>query len=252
MSATRHRSSYGLDPLQFGDLRLPAGIELPPVAMVIHGGFWRNKYGLDYLDTFCEAISAAGIATWNIEYRRIGDAGGGWPGTFDDVSAAADHLQSLAGEFPLDLDRVAAVGHSAGGHLAFWLSSEKKWIRAAVSLAGVLDLWCAWDMQLSNSVVTKFLGGSPEDVPERYFRASPMERLPMGKPQRLFHGTADTSVPYLISERYLQAARDVGDDAKLITFEGSGHFELVNPATDEFDSVRNEIVKLLASPHWFF
>jgi acetyl esterase/lipase len=239
------RSFYGPATLQFGDLRVPDSVPTSPVAIVIHGGFWRNRYGLDYIVPVCEALTALGIATWNLEYRRIGDSGGGWPGTFEDVSAGAEHLKSLSAEFNLDFNRVVTVGHSAGGHLAFWLASEKKWITGAVSLAGVLDLRRTWELGLSDNVVAQFLRGSPTEVPDRYDFASPLERLPIGIPQKLFHGTADSSVPYEISERYARTAKLRGDDAELISFEGSGHFEGVNPRTKEFERVRETIAAML-------
>jgi len=241
----QRRSFYGPGTLQFGDLRVPDGVPSSPVAVVIHGGFWRNRYGLDYIAPVCEALTAAGIATWNLEYRRLGDSGGGWPGTFEDVAAGAEHLKSLSSEFQLDLNRVVAVGHSAGGHLAFWLASEKNSLSGAVSLAGVLDLRRAWELGLSDNVVAQFLGGSPEEVPDRYDFASPLERLPIGIPQKLFHGTADTSVPYEISERYARTAKSRGDDAELIAFEGAGHMEVVDPRTKEFERIRELILSML-------
>jgi acetyl esterase/lipase len=239
------RSFYGPATLQFGDLRVPESVPSSPVAIVIHGGFWRNRYGLDYIVPVCEALTAVGIATWNLEYRRIGDSGGGWPGTFEDVSAGAEHLRSLSAEFNLDLNRVVTVGHSAGGHLAFWLACEKKWIAGAVSLAGVLDLRRTWELGLSDNVVAQFLGGSPIELPARYNFASPLERLPIGIRQKLFHGTADTSVPYEISKKYAQAAKSSGDDAELVAFEGAGHFEVVDPRTKEFERIRETIAEML-------
>ena len=113
-----------------------------------------------------------------------------------------------------------------------------------ISLAGVANLQRAWELRLSNAVVAEFLGGSPDEVPDRYKFASPIEHLPIGIPQKLFHGTADTSVPYEISERYVRTARERGDDAELITFE-SGHFELVDPRTKEFSLVRETVRWLL-------
>lgn len=239
---------YGKERLQFGDLRVPDATASVPAAIVIHGGFWRNRYDLDYMVPVCDALAAEGIATWNIEYRRLGDPGGGWPGTFEDVSAAADHLASLVSEFPLDLKRVITIGHSAGGHLALWLAAEKNGLAGVVSLAGVADLQRAWELKLSNGVVAEFLGGAPDEIPDRYTASSPIERLPLGIPQKLFHGTADTSVPFEISERYAHAARSCGDDAELITLEGSGHFELVDPTKREFERVLDGIQKLLQRP----
>ena len=103
------RLRYGSDPLQFGELRLPPGAGPHAVAIVIHGGFWRAAYDLEHITTVCEALTRAGVATWNLEYRRIGNPGGGWPGTLLDVAQGADHLRNLAGENRLDLARVAAV-----------------------------------------------------------------------------------------------------------------------------------------------
>jgi acetyl esterase/lipase len=235
---------YGNDPLQFGEIRLPDVQGPHPVAIVIHGGFWRAKYDLQYIRPVCEALTQHGVATWNLEYRRLNNPGGGWPGTLEDVAAGADHLTSIASRFDLDLNRVISIGHSAGGHLAFWLAARKKRLAAAISLAGVVDLRRAWELQLSNTVVADFLGGSPEEVPDRYAFASPIEQLPFGIPQQLFHGTADPSVPLEISERYVQTAQLRGDDARLIVLEGASHFDVVDPRKKEFALVRDAAVKL--------
>src|SRR5262245_10884644 len=160
------RVEYGTDPFQFAELEVPATSGPHPAAIVIHGGFWRSKYGLDYIRPVCSELAKSGIAVWNIEYRRIGNPGGGWPGTFEDVAASADHLATLAAQYQLDLSRIIAIGHSAGGHLAFWLAARKKLLAGAISLAGVLDLRRAWELQLSNGVVIDLLGGTPEDVPD--------------------------------------------------------------------------------------
>src|SRR5579872_4131906 len=132
------RVRYGPGEQHFADLRCPAFSleqgrtryaptlqrESYPVVIGIHGGYWRARYGLDYFGHVCAALTAAGIATWNIEYRRLGDDGGGWPGTFEDVALAADALRTVATSYPLDLTRVYAVGHSAGGQLALWLTGR--------------------------------------------------------------------------------------------------------------------------------
>jgi acetyl esterase/lipase len=238
------RIHYGSDQFQFADLRLPAGNGPHPVLIVIHGGFWRAKYDLEYIAPTCEAFTAGGVATWNIEYRRIGHPGGGWHGTLDDVAAAQDYLQSVAPRFHLDINRVTAIGHSAGGHLALWLGSRKRALKGAIALAGVVDLRRAWELGLSNNVVRDFLGGSPEEVPDRYQFASPIERLPLGIPQKLFHGTKDPNVPHEISERYVRTAHLRGDDAELITLDDVGHFELVDPRTHTFQLVRDAVLQM--------
>ncbi|HEY7983252.1 MAG TPA: alpha/beta fold hydrolase [Ktedonobacterales bacterium] len=250
--------AYGPLPLQFGELRLPAGPGPHPTLVTIHGGFWRARYGLDYFGTLDDALAAAGVATWNIEYRRLGNRGGGWPGTLLDVAAAVDHLRALAARYPLDLARAGALGHSAGGHLALWAAGRARLpatsplfapeplrLGCAVALAGVCDLRRAWELRLSANVTQDLLGGTPTQVPERYAAASPAELLPLGVPQALIHGTNDDSVPYAISVGYHAAARAAGDDVSLVTLAGKGHFEMVDPATPEWGAVLAEALRLL-------
>ena len=143
---------------------------------------------------------------------------------------------------------MVAIGHSAGGHLALWLGGrdgDALSLRSIVSLAGVADLRRAFEMALSNTVVADFLGGSPDAVPERYRHASPIERLPLGIPQRLIHGTQDDIVPLEIARTYETAAVARGDDAKLIALPGAGHFELVDPRTPEWRVVEATVLALL-------
>jgi acetyl esterase/lipase len=226
--------------------------------VVIHGGFWRNRYGLEYIGHVSAALTAPGAATWNVEYRRIGDPGGGWPGTFHDIGAAVDYVRELAPRYNLDLARVVAIGHSAGGHLACWAAGRHRIpagdplhsvsplpLVGAVSLAGVLDLRRAWELRLSDTVVETFLGGSPEQVPERYRTGSPIELLPLGVRQALVHGTEDENVPFEIGERYHAAAVTHGDDAILVTLRGAGHFEVVDPRSAEWPRVLEAIMSLL-------
>jgi acetyl esterase/lipase len=155
------RVPYGSDAHQFGDLRLPKGNGPHPVVMNIHGGFWRNEYDLGHAGHLCAALTAKGVATWNLEYRRIGNPGGGWPGTLDDVQTGAACLETIAAERSLDLKRVVATGHSAGGHLVLWLAKQNTIaLRGVVALAPVADLRRAWELKLSNTVVADLLGGS--------------------------------------------------------------------------------------------
>jgi acetyl esterase/lipase len=250
--------AYGPLPLQFGELRLSRGPGPHPTLVTIHGGFWRARYGLDYFDVIGDALAAAGVASWNIEYRRLGNEGGGWPGTLRDVAAAVDFVRVLAARYPLDLARTGTLGHSAGGHLALWAAGRGRIatssplyddnplsLRCAVALAGVCDLRRAWELRLSSTVTEDFLGGSPETVPERYAAASPAELLPLGVPQALIHGTADDSVPYGISVGYHEAASAAGDDVTLVTLPGAGHFEMVDPSTPEWAAVLAAVLPLL-------
>ncbi len=158
-----HRIHYGAGEFQFGDLRLPATPGTHPVVIVIHGGFWRASFDLLYTGHVAAELTRAGAATWNIEFRRIENTGGGFPGTLDDVAAASAHLAEVAKAHRLDIARTVAIGHSAGGHLALWLATSKRGIplKGVVSLAGVADLKRAWELKLSDTVVATFLGGSP-------------------------------------------------------------------------------------------
>ncbi|MGZ3638093.1 MAG: alpha/beta hydrolase family protein [Ktedonobacterales bacterium] len=253
------RLRYGQSKFHFGDLRLPAGAGPHPVVVGIHGGFWRARYDLTHFSHVCAALTAAGIATWNIEYRRLGNIGGGWPNTLLDVAHATDHLRVLAKTYPLDLSRVVTLGHSAGGHLALWVAAHRHLpagnplhtsnpllLRAAVSLAGVVDLRRAWELRLSNGVVKSLIGGTPEKYPDRYAAASPIELLPIHIRQVLIHGDQDDTVPIEISRHYRDAAHHEGDDVTLVELPGAGHYELIDPRSREWPTVLHTVQTLLS------
>jgi acetyl esterase/lipase len=234
---------YGPGEYLFGELRLPSGPGPHPAAIVIHGGYWRAAYDLKHIGHLCAALVREGIATWNLEYRRIGNPGGGWTGTFDDVRAGASHLSKLTN---IDKTRMIALGHSAGGHLALWLAKQKAIdLRGVVPLAPVADLRRAWELKLSSNVVEEFLGGSPSQVPDRYRAASPIEMVPLGVRQRVIHGEHDDLVPISISRAYVAAAKSKGDDVTLIEPPGAGHFELIDPRSSAWPVVRDTCLGLL-------
>jgi len=253
------RIPYGDDALQFGELRLPPGTGPHPVAIFLHGGCWRARYDIGHTRSFSDALRRAGIAIWSLEYRRVGNPGGGWPGTFLDVAAGADHLRRLASSHPLDLARVAAVGHSAGGHLALWLAARRGLdagseirggndplpLAGVISLAGITDLARAVREMVCDTMAAELVGGRPEDVASRYAEASPIERLPLGVPQQLVTGALDTVVPPAFGEEYTARARGKGDDASHTLVEGAGHFEVIAPSTEAFRAVLEGIRTLL-------
>jgi len=258
-----HRLRYGDDPLQFGELRIPDGEGPFPVVIVIHGGCWLAEYDLGYMSAFADALTAAGIATWNIEYRRVGDVGGGWPGTFQDIADAADGLLEIAIEYSLDMDRVAAVGHSAGGHLALWLAG-RKWLdvgdplrgasplalNGVVALAGIPDLAAYAAPEGCGAAVSELLGGEePHEVADRLQRASPIVMVPFGVTQTLVIGEFDTIVPKSQAEGFADAARQMGDSVEVTTILGAGHFELVDPSHGGFKVIREAVLKAL-EPGW--
>jgi acetyl esterase/lipase len=254
----REHHAYGGYRAQFGELFRPAGDGPHPVAVVIHGGFWRARFGRKLMRALCEDLTDRGWAAWNLEYRRLGD-GGGWPHTFEDVAAGIDHLVELAppgaghpvqGEpGALDLSRVVAIGHSAGGHLAAWAAVRPRLpdgapgagprvrLVAAIAQAGVVDLRLAWQWRLSNGVVRELLGGAPEERADRYEVASPAQLVPLGVPTLLVHGAQDDIVPPAMSRRFADAAREAGDRCDVVVVEGEDHFGHLDPGNRLWQAV---------------
>jgi pimeloyl-ACP methyl ester carboxylesterase len=225
------RIAYGPEPLQFGDLRVPAGEGPFPLALVLHGGYWQATYNLIHLGHLCEALRGAGIASWNLEYRRVGDPGGEWPAAAEDLDRALAYLDEL----PFAHDgRAVLVGHSAGGQLALWAAKASG--LPVVALAPVSDVRDAVERRGPHSAPGRYM--APEHFPE----GSPLELLPLGARQIVIHGTADDSVPYEMSERYAAAA---APDAELITLDGAGHFEPIDPLSAEWPAVMAAIERLL-------
>ena len=236
---------YANGPLQFGELRLPAGKGPHPVAMVVHGGFWKSQYSVAHSGHMCAALTRAGIATWSIEYRRVGNPGGGWPGTFEDVTSGFRFLPQIAAKFNLNLKTVTAIGHSAGGQLALCLAAHQLKLRRVVSLAGVLDLRMAWALHLGGGAVEAFLGGPPEAVPEHYKEASPAEiKFPPGVKQHLIHGELDDIVPPAMSRSYRDNKHRQKEDVTLLEIPSAGHFELIDPRSNAWPQVEKAVMKL--------
>lgn len=255
-----HKLFYGSAPLQFGELYLPEGPGPHPVVILIHGGFWRAAYDLTLMTGLAKNLARQGIAAWNIEYRRVGDLGGGWPGTLLDVAQAADYLPTIAAHYNLDVQQVVATGHSAGGHLALWLAARSKipqqsllaapgaplTLAGTISLAGVNDLEHSWQLNLGKGAASELLGGGFNEVPERYAVASPAALLPTSIPQVLIHGTEDDRVPLIVSQQYAQKALEAGDAVTLIELAGADHFVVIDPASTAWSTTVAEIRRLLS------
>jgi acetyl esterase/lipase len=246
------RLAYGSDPNQFLDLRRPPAKEknkLPHALIInIHGGYWRAKYNLDHAGHLCAALAAKGLATANLEYRRVGDEGGAWPGTFADIRSAYHFLLQNAHRHNLDPARVVIMGHSAGGQLALCLAAHERTVTRVVSLAGVVDLQRAYKLHLSNDAVVEFLRGTPSEVPDHYREADPMElSLPQAQ-QWLIHGSADEVVPPDFSRGYIAAKQKRSDSAKeiahLLEIPGAGHFDVIDPRNQAWKQVEEVVLKL--------
>ena len=245
---TQRSINYGPGRAQVIDVWRPAFVvgDLP-VVVLLHGGFWRQIYTKRLMHGLARAVVAHGWVAANVEYRRVGALGkGGWPATFDDVSAAVEILADLP---RLDLSQVVTCGHSAGGHLALWAGGPRSTgpgavaphrvrPRAAISLAGVVDLAAAVREGLGGGAVEALMGGSPDEYPERYALGSPADLVPLGLPQYLIHGLADTTVPASLSAAYAERAMASGDEVTYLPLSGVGHMGMIDPNGPVFPTLR--------------
>ena len=222
----RHR--YGAARSQRADLYVPAGPGPYPVVVLLHGGYWRSRYGKSLMRALAHDLTRRGFAAWNVEYRRVGRHRGGWPMTFDDVAAAIDLLAELD-DPRLDLGAVDAVGHSAGGQLAICAAARED---ARVPIRRVVAQSAVLDMAAAGEPVAQFLGGRPDEVPERYEAADPMRLLPLGKPTLLVHGADDETVPLKRSRLYAEAARAAGDPVELVEPSPGHHRVHIDPRSE--------------------
>jgi acetyl esterase/lipase len=267
--------SYGPGDDQVADVRLPSRRPAPPgrsgpgrsavgaapLVLFLHGGFWRAAYDRTHTGPLAVALAGAGYAVCTPEFRRTGQPGGGWPGTFDDVAAAVDRLPALvrdaAGAGVVSDQPFVIAGHSAGGHLALWAAARhmippgRPWhaarprVAGVVALAAVSDLGTCYALRLGRDAVVPLLGGSPDQYPERYEVTDPARLLPLGCPVRLIHGTADENVPYSMSAAFLAQGRAAGDDVSLAKLPAVGHFDLIDPLSSVWPLVEAASVALL-------
>ena len=238
---------YGEHPDQLADIRLPqvTGVSPAPLVMFIHGGFWRAAYDRAHVGPLAVDLARRGYAVATVEYRRVGQPGGGWPGTFSDVAAAVAAIPDLLADSlrfrglpPVDVDRPVLAGHSAGGQLALWYAAvAPDATRGVLALAAVCDLGEAYRLRLGGGAVIELLGGGPEDRAERYAAADPAARLPLKVPSILVHGTDDDQVPIGLSRTYVQAARRAGDDSTLVELADVEHFAVIDPLSSAWPAV---------------
>lgn len=244
---------YGKLPIQSGELRLPKGKGPFPVAILIHGGCWVSEMGGSGMQGFSEALRQRGVATWDIDYRRLGHEGGGWPGSFEDISAGVDYLTTIAKSHPVDLGKVTIVGHSAGAHFALWAASRSKldapWKSGdaapkfasvvAIDGPGALAPLIGIDGQFcGRPVIVPFMGGTPNERPAEYQIASPASRLPLGMTQLLVVGELG-----FMMEPYGAAAKGAGDPVQMLKLPDANHFNIVTAGEKNGNAVADWIVE---------
>lgn len=255
------RFAYGPGPSQFGELWLPPGSGPSPVVVMVHGGCWQSSYGLDLMHALSEDLQRAGIAVWNIEYRRLGDSGGGYPGTFADVGTAIDALRGLATTHSLNLAKVVAVGHSAGGHLALWAAARPRLpanspiaSRDPLRLTGVLTLAGINDLAAyaangpacgGASTIDRLIGAAARPAGSAYADTSPRALLPIGVSQVIASGSRDGIVPAEFGRDYAVAAKAAGDKVEEVTIPGADHFALIEPGSAAWKTLRPRLLEIL-------
>ena len=244
VASPQHVLSYGTGQFQFGELWLPTSnasgtsksdFEFKhPLLVLIHGGCWLNSFDIRHTHALSTALAQAGYAVWSVEYRRIGDEGGGWPGSYEDIKSAIAYLPKLI-DYPIDLDRVAIAGHSAGGHLALLAGADQLYnFSAVVGLAAIVDLETY--SKGSNSCQTatpSFMGGSVSERPLAYQAANPAKRA-LPNSTILLHGTKDTIVP---------VKHALSTDVSNRLIEGAGHFDMIHPGTKSYQALLSELAK---------
>lgn len=251
---------YGPEPEHVVDVRLPAGPDVrrrSPAVVVVHGGFWTAAWDRAHAGPLSEGLVQAGYVVATVEYRRVGQPGGGWPGTFDDTARVTDALPTLLAPHA-DIGSIVLVGHSAGAHLALWaaarhrLPAGSRWHRAAplpirgvVSLAGVTDLVEAARLGLGDGAAVALVGGGLRRQADRYASTSPVALVPLGTCVTLVHGDADPHVPVELSRRYRDLAVSAGDEVALIELPGVGHFELIDPRSAAWPAVVEAVLAVL-------
>ena len=227
--------AYGADANQFIELYRPKANKQHHAVFFLHGGFWRAKYDLKHAGHLCHDLKGSGWLAMNVEYRRVGNEHGGWPATFSDIREAFQFALSSAKKWEFDPEKLVAMGHSAGGQLAFALAGHEARVKKAVSLAGVLDLQKAYDLHLSHDAAVEFLGGTPQEMADHYKEASPT-KLHIGAQQVVVHGTKDDTVPYEIAVDYVRQKQG-SERIQFLSLPDAGHFELIDPRTKEWKKI---------------
>jgi acetyl esterase/lipase len=267
MAQPRHAPTavvhYGPAPAQVAELFLPKGDGLHPVVVLLHGGCFLAEFeGLAQTSAIAADLASRGYAVWNVDYRKLGEPGAGYPGTFQDVATAIDRLRQEAPTHHLDLARVVALGHSAGGHLALWAASRGRIpassplhaadplpIRAAISVAGIGDLegqGAVFALPCGADTLPRLLDTARRADP--YADTSPAALLPSPAKVVMVHGVFDSVMPPYTGLAFAEQVRRAGGRAEVVTIPDAGHFDVAIPTTAAWAQVTAVVARELGSP----
>ena len=249
--------AYGGAPSQYAELFLPEGKGPFPVAVLVHGGCWTKEFGgITQLRNMAGALAARGIAVWNVEYRRVDEPGGGYPGTYQDMNGALDALAQTAHRYPLDLHRLVAVGHSAGGQLVQWLAARPRIparsplyhpdalpVRQVISLGGLADLRReqATIKSSCEREVAELAGTPSAQRPNVFSDTNAGDLMPNGSRTVLINGELDTVSPPRVAQDFAAHARAAGDAAEVLVLPGASHYDEVAASSPSWPLVLKEI-----------
>jgi acetyl esterase/lipase len=253
--------AYGSDPDQFAELWLPAGRGPFPTVVMIHGGCWQESLpGVVLMSYLAEDMRKQGYAVWNIEYRRLGAKGAGYPGTFLDIASGVDYLRQIHQMYNLDISHPFIIGHSAGGQLALWVAARSKFkstslfysanpfsFQAVITLAGINDLRAYRDngpMACGGpGTIDQLIGAANRSNEDPYLNTSPAAMLPLKVQQVIISGAQDPIVPSHFGRDYAALAKASGDDVRVVEIENAGHFELIDPQSDAWKKIKELLTK---------
>lgn len=226
---------------QVYEVYLPRAPETGVCVVLVHGGFWRAEYDRTHVRPLAVALAREGHTVAVPEYRRTGMPGGTWPGPGEDVAAALAAVRSD----PALPSTVVLMGHSAGAHLAVWAlhRAEAAGVAGAVSLAGCLDLVLVARLGLGHGAAAQLLGTTPQERPELYAAADPVQLGPTPVPVLLVHGVDDVTVPPQVSRSWVDRVGTTGRDL-LTTVRDCEHFGLIDPAHHGYATVAAQVLAL--------
>lgn len=253
--------AYGAAPSQYAQLFRPSGAGPFPVVVLVHGGCWTVEFGgIAQMHNVAGALAAQGIAVWNVEYRRVDEPGGGYPGTYQDMHAALDSLRQHASQYQLDTSRIVAMGHSAGGQLVQWIAGREKLpkgsplyreqylpVKNILSLGGLADLRHEQALIKSSCErdIAQLAGSASSDRPDIYSDTNAADLMPNGSRTVLATGELDTISPPRVAHDYAAKAKLAGDHAEVLILPGASHYDEIAATSNAWQLILPVIRQML-------